>query len=81
MLEQDPAYVVRRFESGKYAIDSDVRSIYLEVNIFMCAFVCVYTHMCVHVCVCVCVCVCVHACVRVCTHTCVYVYLCKCTIL
>ena len=31
MLEQDPAYVVRRFESGKYAIDSDIRSIYLEV--------------------------------------------------
>ena len=31
VVEQDPAYVVRRFESGKYAVDSDVRSIYLEV--------------------------------------------------
>lgn len=30
VLDQDPAYVVRRFESGKYAVDSDVRSIYLE---------------------------------------------------
>ena len=33
MVEQDPAYVVRRFESGKYAVDSEVRSIYLEVTI------------------------------------------------
>jgi len=32
VLDQDPAYVIRRFESGKYAVDADVRSIYLEVN-------------------------------------------------
>ena len=31
VLNQDPAYVVRRFESGKYAVNADVRSIYLEV--------------------------------------------------
>lgn len=35
MLDQDPAYVVRRFESGKYAVDSDVRSIYLEVHLYI----------------------------------------------
>ena len=40
VLEQDPAYVVRRFESGKYAVDSDVRSVYLEVNVCMCVRVC-----------------------------------------
>ena len=27
-MEGDPEYVIRRFESGRYAINSDVRSVY-----------------------------------------------------
>ena len=39
VVEQDPAYVVRRFESGKYAVDSEVRSIYLEVTVLCTHFI------------------------------------------
>ena len=30
VLERDPHYVVRRFESGRYAVDSSVRQIYQQ---------------------------------------------------
>ena len=28
VVDDDPQYVVRRFESGRYAVDSEVRRIY-----------------------------------------------------
>jgi len=46
VVEDDPHYVVRRFESGRYAVDSEVRRIYqralevLEVGV-VCVRVCV----------------------------------------
>lgn len=30
MLESDPEYVIRRFESGRYAVNPDVRELYLK---------------------------------------------------
>ena len=30
VLERDPHYVVRRFESGRYAVDSTIRQIYQQ---------------------------------------------------
>ncbi len=30
VLHQDPEYVVRRFESGRYAVNTEVREIYLQ---------------------------------------------------
>ena len=30
VLHQDPEYVIRRFESGRYAVNSECREIYLE---------------------------------------------------
>ncbi len=30
VLHQDPEYVIRRFESGRYAVNTAVREIYLQ---------------------------------------------------
>ncbi|XP_065882330.1 uncharacterized protein [Dysidea avara] len=35
VVSQDPAYVMRRYESGKYAIDEEVRSIYWQAVILL----------------------------------------------
>ena len=29
-MEQDPEYVIRRFESGRYAVNAEVRELYLQ---------------------------------------------------
>ena len=47
-LEIDPKYVIKRVESGQYAVNDDVRYIYKKVCVCVCVCVCV------RVCVCVC---------------------------
>ena len=43
LVQEDPNYVVRRYESGKYAIDQSVTNEYLKVKLpkfnFFCAWV------------------------------------------
>ena len=53
VVEDDPHYVVRRFESGRYAVDSEVRRIYqraLEVLEVGVVCVCVDMWVCSHTC-------------------------------